>query len=470
MIPMKILSFFLSLVFAIDSFFLGAAPAKKLSAVYYGESVKLAESVSFEDGEIEIGVTDGRAFPAGTQAELYVCFDGCSQNGKNARLTVTGAGQRERRGYITAGDGAFLVSYPAKEEGVYTLTLKTADKKEYSFRFCCTEGLCGLFPVNGETVSQMNPEVRELQENFRKGGSEKYFVKNRKEDGYSPDGITFSWADTGSAERYELYLSDNAGMNGADVYETTASFINVQDLFTDTAYYWQVKSFDGDACRTSPVNVFYTAKEHRTVFIDGVNNTRDIGGVDSSLGGKVRQGIVYRGANIDNITEEGRHKLADVFGVHTDFDLREENNSDGKLGENSKRINISSLYYADLRAEEGYATTIRIMKEFAKPENYPMYVHCAIGRDRTGCILMILEMLLGVSKKDIYLDYELSFFSPGCCEFEFKSSTMSAFTHTYDFVRGYGVGTPARCAEKFLLDNGMTKEEINSIREICLEK
>lgn len=470
---MKILSFFLSVIFAVESFFLGMAPARKLNIVRYDGDAALSSCESYGNGEITVGTEDGRAFLKGTDAKLYVIFDGSELTGNNAKITVSGTGtERKSRGYIKQEDGIFLVTYPVKNTGIYTLTLKTADKKEYEFRFCSTEKgeICGVYPVNGETASQMNPTVKEFQENFRKGGSEKYFVKSRKDFAYAPDGITFSWGSTENAERYELYLSENENMKDAEVFSTTASYVNVQDLLTGTVYYWQVKAFDGDNCMESSVNSFVTAREHRTVYIGGAFNTRDIGGVNSSLGGKVRQGIIFRGSNIDGITAEGRNKLAGTFGVRTDFDLREENNSDGLLGEGSKRINISALYYADLRAEEGYATTIKIMKEFAKPENYPMYVHCAIGRDRTGCILMILEMLLGVSKKDVYLDYELSYFSPYCCEFEWAHGTMDAFNHMYDFVRRYSVGSAAHCAEKFLLDNGMTKDEINAIREICLEK
>ena len=44
--------------------------------------------------------------------------------------------------------------------------------------------------------------------------------------------------------------------------------------------------------------------------------------------------------------------------------------------------------------------------------NYgPIYFHCAIGRDRTGTLAFLIEGLLGMSKSDIYKDYELTNFS-----------------------------------------------------------
>ena len=44
-------------------------------------------------------------------------------------------------------------------------------------------------------------------------------------------------------------------------------------------------------------------------------------------------------------------------------------------------------------------------------EDRPVYFHCAIGRDRTGTLAFLLEGLLGMSKSDIYKDYELTNFS-----------------------------------------------------------
>jgi hypothetical protein len=72
---------------------------------------------------------------------------------------------------------------------------------------------------------------------------------------------------------------------------------------------------------------FYTADVPRTVYIEGVTNTRDIGG-RYVLGGQyqVKQGMVYRGAEVDRelgaITEEGRRVMLHDLGIKTDLDIR----------------------------------------------------------------------------------------------------------------------------------------------------
>jgi hypothetical protein len=43
--------------------------------------------------------------------------------------------------------------------------------------------------------------------------------------------------------------------------------------------------------------------------------------------------------------------------------------------------------------------------------NKPVYFHCHIGADRTGCLGFLIEGLLGVSESDIYKEYELTTFS-----------------------------------------------------------
>ncbi len=44
----------------------------------------------------------------------------------------------------------------------------------------------------------------------------------------------------------------------------------------------------------------------------------------------------------------------------------------------------------------------------ADRENYPIYLHCTYGNDRTGTICYLLEALLGVRDEDLLKEYRLS--------------------------------------------------------------
>ena len=51
------------------------------------------------------------------------------------------------------------------------------------------------------------------------------------------------------------------------------------------------------------------------------------------------------------------------------------------------------------------------MRVFTNPDNYPVMFHCAVGRDRTGTLAMLLQALCGASKEYIIHDYYTSMWS-----------------------------------------------------------
>ena len=57
--------------------------------------------------------------------------------------------------------------------------------------------------------------------------------------------------------------------------------------------------------------------------MDGVSNTRDIGGYQTVYG-YVKEGLVYRSAKLEAITDKGLETLKNKLGVKTDLDLRGE--------------------------------------------------------------------------------------------------------------------------------------------------
>ena len=100
---------------------------------------------------------------------------------------------------------------------------------------------------------------------------------------------------------------------------------------------------------------------------------------------------------------------------------------------------------------------------------------CQIGRDRTGTLAFLINALLGVGEEDLYMDYELSFLSQsGCADFK-DGITPSTFLGAhlwslYNYIDHYKEeGTLSEKTEQFMLDIGITVEEIASIKAIMLE-
>src|SRR5262249_41673359 len=52
-----------------------------------------------------------------------------------------------------------------------------------------------------------------------------------------------------------------------------------------------------------------------------------------------------------------------------------------------------------------FATLFRLLGD---PDNYPLVVHCAGGRDRTGVACALMLSVAGVSRADVIEDYMLS--------------------------------------------------------------
>ena len=67
------------------------------------------------------------------------------------------------------------------------------------------------------------------------------------------------------------------------------------------------------------------SKGPRNCYVSGVTNVRDIGGYSSSLGKNayIRQGLYYRGANLNSITDKGKAQMKEDLGVKTEIDLRD---------------------------------------------------------------------------------------------------------------------------------------------------
>ena len=153
-----------------------------------------------------------------------------------------------------------------------------------------------------------------------------------------------------------------------------------------------------------------------------------------------------------------------VLGIRTEMDLRAPEDDTGydPLGASVEHIYYNSRQYTDVFEPYGFDITRQIFSDLAKEEKYPVYMHCMLGTDRTGTICCILEALLGVSEKDIKTDYELTLLAHSGLQRDLFEQLVSRLKY-------YEGDTLKQKAENFLLDCGVTIEEIASIRSIFLD-
>ena len=337
-----------------------------------------------------------------------------------------------------------------------------------------------LAPTEQAPVFLTNDEITEFITTY-----EPHSSKSRAKgvDSYAMRGVTLRWKCDSPVHNYEVRLSTHANLSDAQSFQTTEKSLHLADLFVDTDYFWQVTAYGDTESHSSPIHSFKTARTPRTILLDGVSNTRDLGGVPSTLG-KIKQGMVFRTGTLDEITEAGKKAAAGIYQIRTDLDLRYENEIShlgiSPVGDTVRFVQYDGCQYAhtlDVRGEQfGISGTERqkilasTLRLFADERNYPILFHCSAGRDRTGTLAAVLLALLGAEKREITMDYELSFFSRGGCVGTLDHTDLvNGIQGVCDYVQSFAQGEKLAVAcEKFLSHIGLTAEEIAKIRAILL--
>ncbi|WP_329184951.1 tyrosine-protein phosphatase [Streptomyces sp. NBC_01428] len=175
--------------------------------------------------------------------------------------------------------------------------------------------------------------------------------------------------------------------------------------------------------------------------LGGVRNFRDVGGLPTTDGRRVRPGQLFRSGHLAHATEEDAAFLSSL-GLHTIFDFR--NAADQKLEgpdvelPGVRNVNLPLSDPADgsefwkmvrdgdldqLRAllgdgkaadrmigsyraiiTERTAEHSRVLRSMAE-DGVPALMHCAAGKDRAGLSIAVTLLALGVERDAIVADY-----------------------------------------------------------------
>ena len=188
---------------------------------------------------------------------------------------------------------------------------------------------------------------------------------------------------------------------------------------------------------------------------------------------------------MENITDAGKRVMLTELGIRTDLDVRGDGATpllSSPLGSSVNYIETKGPYYItpygsgiDMEGEYQEALAKEI-KTFANPDNFPIYIHCSLGRDRTGTLCFLIQALLGVEEDDIFRDYELSMMARTGKTPEDRANMAeymvgTPFTALYNYIKKLEkYRTLQENAETFALSIGVTAEEIAAIRANMLEE
>ncbi|MEW2304144.1 tyrosine-protein phosphatase [Streptomyces sp. NPDC006655] len=173
----------------------------------------------------------------------------------------------------------------------------------------------------------------------------------------------------------------------------------------------------------------------------GVRNFRDVGGLPTVDGRRVRHGVLFRSGHLAHATEQDAEFLASL-GLHTIFDFR--NAADQKL--EGPDVELPGVRYVNLplsdpahgaefwtmvregdieqlrgllgdgRAAARMVTSYRMIVkdrtgEHARvlhaiaEDSVPVLMHCAAGKDRAGISIAVTLLAVGVERDAILADY-----------------------------------------------------------------
>ena len=159
----------------------------------------------------------------------------------------------------------------------------------------------------------------------------------------------------------------------------------------------------------------------RSLNLKNAPNARDAGGYVVQDGRVVGRNLLYRSDKLSEITQ-AECDIIRAAGIKTIIDLRNDE-------ERSSAPDAACLFdfaeYKSVPIEvdapsriEGYkafatdpgltAPIAAIFTILAERDNLPVLIHCSAGKDRTGGMLALVHLLLGVHPDDVMTDYLLS--------------------------------------------------------------
>ncbi len=375
-----------------------------------------------------------------------------------------------------------LVTKPGKGETISVLPSAVSE-------FMGMEDLLSTYPKKRSEIGELTPYNKDLfswTSHMSQSSADIEYRRNifNKYEMLRPTNNVLAWKSNFEAKNYKVIISQDKAFTTIEreyLVSGSTNQVTFINPYTGSNYYWQViATKNDDSFVYSDIFNFSTANLPRTIFLDGVSNVRDLGGNVGTNGKRMKQGLVYRGMGLEAITTDGRDEFLNNLGIISEVDLRGVNEGiENFLGLPSSNYHHHSSPYAIADNKDGInyfgADSLvgnfgQAVKVFANKDNYPIYFHCAIGRDRTGWLGICLDLLCGVSLESALKEFCLSLFSASGANIKGNIAYYNVFNNIVKYIDDtYDGDNLSKKIEDYLVTKaGVTHEDCENIRGILL--
>ena len=174
--------------------------------------------------------------------------------------------------------------------------------------------------------------------------------------------------------------------------------------------------------------------------MDSINNFRDFGGYKTRNGKRLKKGLLYRSGDLSRANDSDLDHLSSL-GIKTICDLRSERERQRQpdripeakpftifnipmrpivdyharslrrllslmFGRERRMDYVAESYKAYREYATSYLSQLKtLFQHISNPENLPVLIHCSAGKDRTGVVSSLIQLVLGVSPETVMDDY-----------------------------------------------------------------
>ena len=206
-------------------------------------------------------------------------------------------------------------------------------------------------------------------------------------------------------------------------------------------------------------------------------NCRDLGGWTCD-GGTVRYGVLVRGSEpnpadkalmVDQIGIKTEVQLLPVSEQATDYKMK------SPLGIDWAGNDTNETFYGLEKPALWKKILDAIMDSVLHSK--PVYFHCGIGADRTGVVAMCLEAILGVSRANVDMDFELTNYAFGWQSLTggiYRSRVYTTYKSLMEAVSAVPLANGLTDSFRnrwvsFVLSCGISIDKINAFRAACID-